>query len=56
MQAMLGRLPTPEEYLKAWSRLDAAKSEVYRYMNFNEMADYVAESKRQRPTDVRQHN
>ncbi len=38
--ATLGRLPAPEEYQQAVKALDADKSDIYRYLNFNEMADY----------------
>ena len=45
--ALLGRLPTPKEYLDQVAALDSKTSEVYRYMNFDkiksfsEMADSV---------------
>ncbi len=39
--AILGKLPTPEEYLKYASRLDSMASELYRYLNFNELKPYV---------------
>ena len=45
--ALLGRLPTPKEYLEQVAALDSKTSEVYRYMNFDkiksfsEMADTV---------------
>ena len=45
--ALLGRLPTPKEYLEQVAALDSKSSEVYRYMNFDkiksfrEMADTV---------------
>ncbi|MEI7564708.1 MAG: bifunctional aconitate hydratase 2/2-methylisocitrate dehydratase [Burkholderiaceae bacterium] len=45
--ALLGRLPTPKEYLDQVAALDSKTSEVYRYMNFDkiksfsEMADTV---------------
>jgi aconitate hydratase 2/2-methylisocitrate dehydratase len=35
--AMLGRLPTVEEYLEVSSKIDPA---VYRYMNFDQMEGY----------------
>ena len=45
--ALLGRLPTPKEYLDQVAALDSKSAEVYRYMNFDkiksfsEMADSV---------------
>jgi aconitate hydratase 2/2-methylisocitrate dehydratase len=45
--ALLGRLPTPKEYLDQVAALDSKSAEVYRYMNFDkiksfsEMADTV---------------
>ena len=47
--ALLGRLPTPKEYLEQVAALDSKSSEVYRYMNFDkiksfrEMADTVTD-------------
>ncbi len=35
-----GKLPTPEEYLKAVEILKGSEDEVYRYLNFNEMEEY----------------
>ena len=36
----LGRIPTKEEYMADIGVLNQKASEVYRYMNFNEIADY----------------
>ncbi|MEZ5555730.1 bifunctional aconitate hydratase 2/2-methylisocitrate dehydratase [Haliea sp.] len=38
--AILGKLPTPEEYLEYASRLDAMSSEIYRYMNFDQIVEF----------------
>jgi len=38
--AILGRLPTPEEYLSYARDLDAMASEIYRYLNFDQMAAF----------------
>ena len=38
--ALLGRLPTVEEYMHYVEDLDAMSDEVYRYLNFNEIADF----------------
>jgi aconitate hydratase 2/2-methylisocitrate dehydratase len=37
----LGYLPTKEEYLKEMGIIEADKASVYRYMNFNEIPEYV---------------
>ena len=39
---ILGRLPTPAEYLEYASKIDSMSSEVYRYMNFDQIADFQA--------------
>ena len=38
--ALLGRLPTVEEYMNYVKDLDAMSEEIYRYLNFNEIADF----------------
>jgi len=38
--AVLGKLPTPEEYLSYANKLNSMSSEIYRYLNFNEIASY----------------
>lgn len=40
--AIMGKLPTPEEYLEYANKLDSMSSEIYRYLNFNEIASYQA--------------
>merc|ERR1712070_214157 len=39
--AIIGHLPTPEEYLKYEAELGSSKESVYRYLNFNEVDSYV---------------
>ncbi len=39
--ATLGKLPTPDEYQQAVSSLADEQADIYRYLNFNEMADYL---------------
>jgi len=39
--ALLGRLPTPEEYLQAMALVDKTAVDTYRYLNFNQLADYT---------------
>ena len=38
--ALLGKLPTVEEYMSYVQDLDAVSDEVYRYLNFNEIAEF----------------
>jgi len=38
--ALLGRLPTVEEYMSYVADLDSMGAEVYRYLNFNEIAEF----------------
>ena len=37
---ILGRLPTPEEYMEYASKIDSMASEVYRYMNFDQIESF----------------
>ncbi|GAM61754.1 aconitate hydratase 2 [Vibrio ishigakensis] len=39
--AILGRIPTKEEYLEYASQIDATAADTYRYLNFHRMQDYV---------------
>jgi aconitate hydratase 2/2-methylisocitrate dehydratase len=39
-----GRLPTVEEYMKYAGKLDATATDTYRYLNFDELPDYVEAS------------
>ncbi|GAB1266234.1 bifunctional aconitate hydratase 2/2-methylisocitrate dehydratase [Aurantivibrio infirmus] len=38
--AVLGRLPTPAEYLEYANKIDSMSSEIYRYLNFNEIESF----------------
>lgn len=42
--AASGKIPTPAEYLAAVSRLNTMADDVYRYLQFDEMADYEIKS------------
>ncbi|QPB41980.1 bifunctional aconitate hydratase 2/2-methylisocitrate dehydratase [Rodentibacter haemolyticus] len=39
--AILGRLPSVEEYLEAVATLDEQHREIYRYLNFDQLPNYV---------------
>jgi len=40
--AILGRLPTPEEYLVYAERIDSMSADIYRYMNFDQIEAFQA--------------
>ena len=37
---ILGRLPTAAEYMEYASKIDSMSSEIYRYMNFDQIASF----------------
>jgi aconitate hydratase 2/2-methylisocitrate dehydratase len=39
--AVMGKLPTPAEYLEYAQNLDSMSNEIYRYMNFDQMEDFT---------------
>ena len=39
--SVLGKLPSPEEYLKYMQEINPFADEIYRYLNFNEIDQYV---------------
>ena len=39
--SMKGYLPTPEEYLKYFKELNTTAADTYRYLNFDELPDYI---------------
>ncbi len=42
ISGILGRLPTPEEYLEKAASIDAMSDEIYSYMNFDQIASFQA--------------
>ncbi len=40
ISGILGRLPTPEEYLEKASSIDSMADEIYSYMNFDQIASF----------------
>ena len=38
--AILGKLPTPEEYMEYARDLDSMSDEIYRYMNFDQIVEF----------------
>ncbi|MCH8550595.1 MAG: bifunctional aconitate hydratase 2/2-methylisocitrate dehydratase [Natronospirillum sp.] len=39
--SILGKLPSPTEYLEYAGRIDSMAGEIYRYMNFDQMPEFV---------------
>jgi aconitate hydratase 2/2-methylisocitrate dehydratase len=37
---ILGRLPTPDEYMEYASKIDSMAAEVYSYMNFDQIESF----------------
>lgn len=42
VSSILGRLPTPAEYLEYAQKLDTTASDTYRYLNFDQLEDFTA--------------
>jgi len=51
--AVLGRLPTPAEYMEYAAKLDALAPEIYRYMNFHQMDAFTKQAENVIPTAKR---
>ena len=43
--AIIGRLPTPEEYQEYMEEINPVADDLYKYLNFNEIDTYVASAK-----------
>ena len=43
--ALIGRIPTTEEYMEYAKELDTMSADIYRYLNFNEIESYQASAK-----------
>ena len=44
--AVLGRLPTPEEYLEFMNEINPLSEEIYRYLNFDQLPEYLSDAKK----------
>ncbi|PKI13523.1 bifunctional aconitate hydratase 2/2-methylisocitrate dehydratase [Colwellia sp. 12G3] len=42
--AILGKLPTPAEYMEYASQIDATAADTYRYLNFDKMEEYTSKA------------
>ena len=43
--AVLGKLPTPEEYQQYAAQIDSMSSDIYQYLSFDKMSDYTDAAK-----------
>jgi aconitate hydratase 2/2-methylisocitrate dehydratase len=50
--ALLGKLPTPAEYLEYANKINSMSSEVYKYLNFDKMGEYVKKANTVIATDA----
>merc|ERR1719326_324444 len=41
VSSILGKLPTPDEYLRYWSELNSQAESIYKYLNFDQVESYV---------------
>ncbi|MBS9780682.1 MAG: hypothetical protein KGV51_08660, partial [Moraxellaceae bacterium] len=44
VSAVLGKLPTNEEYQEYAGKLNSMSDEIYTYLNFDKMSDYTAKA------------
>ncbi|MEW8627509.1 MAG: bifunctional aconitate hydratase 2/2-methylisocitrate dehydratase [Candidatus Thiodiazotropha sp.] len=44
--SVMGKLPTVEEYMAYATKIDSMAPEIYKYLNFDKMDEYVASAKR----------
>ena len=46
VSAALGKIPTMPEYMKYMSEIDTMSDEIYRYLNFDEITEFIEASDR----------
>ncbi|HEX4976038.1 MAG TPA: aconitase family protein, partial [Pseudomonadales bacterium] len=51
--AVLGKLPTPAEYMEYAKNINTMAGDIYRYMNFHQMDEYVQQAKNAIPVAQR---
>ena len=44
--AVLGRLPSPKEYLEFMNEINPLSEEIYRYLNFDQLPEYLNDAKK----------
>jgi aconitate hydratase 2/2-methylisocitrate dehydratase len=51
--AIMGKLPTVEEYMVYATKIDSMAPEIYKYLNFDKMTKYVESAKRGQEVSVK---
>ena len=51
--AILGKLPTVEEYMEYAGKLDTMSPEIYKYLNFDKMPEYIESANRGREIAIK---
>ena len=46
ISAVLGRLPSPKEYLEFMNEINPLSEEIYRYLNFDQLPEYLNDAKK----------
>ncbi|HEY0963329.1 MAG TPA: bifunctional aconitate hydratase 2/2-methylisocitrate dehydratase [Pseudomonadales bacterium] len=46
VSSLLGKIPTMEEYMQYMGKIDTMSAQIYRYLNFNEVASFVKGAER----------
>ena len=46
VSAAMGKIPTMPEYMKYMSEIDTMSDEIYRYLNFDEITEFIEASDR----------
>ena len=41
VSSVMGRLPTPEEYLSYATQIDSMAAEIYNYLNFDQVPEFL---------------
>ncbi|WP_067209343.1 bifunctional aconitate hydratase 2/2-methylisocitrate dehydratase [Marinomonas aquimarina] len=52
VSSLLGKLPTPAEYLEYANKINSMSAEIYNYLNFDQMGDYVKKASSVIATDA----
>lgn len=52
VSSLLGKLPTPAEYFEYANKINSMSSEVYKYLNFDKMGEYVKKASSVIATDA----
>jgi aconitate hydratase 2/2-methylisocitrate dehydratase len=50
--AVMGKLPTVDEYMQYANKIDSMSSDIYKYLNFDRMPDFVSSAEKGRSMAV----